>query len=286
MLYRVLAVLLLLSLPLWAEEEREGGIIGTGIVGTITHLGSIHVNGQHILIDPEMPVTGAVRPMVASDLQPGHTVAVVATQEGNAWQARHIRQVLPLVGPLRREDDGRLTVMGTQVLFDGPAPDHNTWVAVSGLWQGDRVRASRLDTFLVPSIARISGTFMGLDPDGGLTIGTTPVAGFIPRHIAPGDLVQLMGRAVPGGILATRLETGLFDQTPGLMLVEGYYSAPQPDGLYTVLGSGKVAFTTRPEMIDATTRVLHCADAEGLIDPTAGAEHVDAQALRHLGCLR
>ncbi|WP_282119491.1 hypothetical protein [Ruegeria atlantica] len=49
---------------------------------------------------------------------PGHTVAVVVTQENGGWHAKHIRQVLPLVGPVSSVQDGRISVLGTEVAFE------------------------------------------------------------------------------------------------------------------------------------------------------------------------
>ena len=128
------------------EEDREGGIIGTGIVGEITALGSIYVNDQHIEIDAQMPVVGAVPDARAGDLQPGETVAVIATPEGEDWRARHIRQILPLVGPVAEVGDGALTVMGVYVAHETltAPPQPGDWAAISGQWRMDGLYASKI----------------------------------------------------------------------------------------------------------------------------------------------
>ena len=244
-----------------SEEEREGGIIGTGIVGTITHLGSIHVNGLHIQVDDMMPISGSVEPIAAGDLEPGHTVAIVAERVDDGWHARHIRQVFPLVGQVTDFGDGELAVLGTRVTVGETLPDLlvGDWVAVSGLWQEQAVRASRIERLTGTEYqARISGTYLSSDQNGALVIGSSLISGISPQHLQSGDLVRVYGEPGPSGIEATRLETGLFDETVGIIQVQGYYSAPQPDGLYTVLGSGLVAYTNQPLMIDTEISVIQC----------------------------
>ncbi|MES0811499.1 DUF5666 domain-containing protein [Roseibium sp. SCPC15] len=272
------------------SEEREGGIVGTGIVGEIIRLGSIFVNDQKIEISDTMQVTGSVPDITAGDLKPGHTVAVVAALEDDIWNAQHIRQVLPLVGTVEAVGDQLLTILGTEVEIE----DHfaqvtvGDWVAVSGFWQEGRVRASRLE--LLPDWqgeAQVSGTFFRASSGEPDRVGNTAISGIVPQHLSSGDLVRISGKPVPGGIEAERLETGLFDATVGIVQVEGYFSAPQPDGLYTVLGSGLVAYTDQPGMIDVSVRTLQCG-ANGKLGefPTSGLTPKETEAIRaKLDCL-
>jgi len=254
------------------SEEREGGIIGTGIVGVITHLGSLYVNDQHIRTDDTMPVDGAVPPKLAGELKPGHTVAIVAMRDDDGWYARHIRQVSPVVGPVTAMESGKLTVLGTQIHApDLPHElDVGDWVAISGLWQGDRLVASRVDRLVgTDHQARLSGTYLASGPTGVLTIGGSRVTGINPQRLRVGDLVRVFWQPTDDGIDAVRLGTGLFDENVGVIQVQGYYSEPQPDGLYTVLGSGLVAYTGQPEMIDRETRVIRCGGMGQLRDENA-----------------
>ncbi|MES0880649.1 DUF5666 domain-containing protein [Roseibium sp. SCP14] len=255
--------LILSALQAFAQdsEEREGGIVGTGIVGEITRLGSIFVNDQKIEITDAMQVTGSVPALTAGDLKPGHTVAVVAALEDDIWNAQHIRQVLPLVGTVEAVGDKLFTILGTEVEVEDQSTQVavGDWVAVSGFWQEGRVRASRLE--LLPDWqgeAQVSGTFFRSPTGGPDRVGSTAISGIAPQHLSSGDLVRVYGNPVPGGIKAERLETGLFDAAVGIVQVEGYFSAPQPDGLYTVLGSGLVAYTDQPGMIDVSVRTLQC----------------------------
>ncbi|WP_299845021.1 DUF5666 domain-containing protein [uncultured Roseovarius sp.] len=284
-----LVFLLLAPLSTAQEDEREGGIIGTGIVGTITHLGSIFVNRQHIFIDDALPVTGAVPPRSAGALRVGHVVSVVVRPDGDKWRARHIRQILPLVGPVEAIGQGTLTVMGTSVKLDEPDPrlQIGDWVAVSGLWQGQAVRASRVEP--VPDAdrtARLSGTYFGTDKDVRDVVGGTVITGIKTQHLKSGDLIRVFGQPVPGGINATRLESNLFDTTVGIIQAEGYFSAPRPDGLYTILGTGLVAYTDQPNMVDAVKRTVLCGRDGDLGNPTIALDDMEnANALLgRLGC--
>ncbi len=249
---------LCLTSAAWAEAEdteREGGILGTGIVGTITALGSIYVNGQHILFDDGMAV---------ENLLPGHTVAVLAHLEGSEWRARDIRQILPLVGPAQVSPDGQLTIMGTRVLTaDGMASDIATgdWVAISGLWQAGQVIATRVDRVSDPVNARIEGTVFDTQSDRPLRLGGTEITGLRPQHLQDGDVIRVTGKPAEDGLQVSQLETGVFASAPGMVLIEGYFSAPQPSGLYTVLGSNIVSYTDSPEMIDPLAKQLICSSA-------------------------
>ncbi len=242
----------------WAESEdteREGGILGTGIVGTITALGSIYVNGQHILFDDGMAV---------ENLLPGHTVAVLAHPEGTRWRATDIRQILPLVGPAQVSPDGQLTIMGTRVLTpDGVASDiaAGDWVAVSGVWQAGYVIATRVDPVSDPVNARIEGTVFDTQSDQPLRLGGTEITGLRPQHLQDGDVIRATGTPTGDSLQVSQLETGVFASAPGVVLIEGYFSAPQPSGLYTVLGSNIVSYTDSPEMIDPLAKQLICSRA-------------------------
>lgn len=275
---------LLLTPPIHAEDdEKEGGIIGTGIVGTVTHLGSIHVNGQHIQIDRSQKVADAIGSLNAGDLQPGHTVAVTVRPEGDHWRASKIRQIFPLVGPVETVDETTIKVLGTRVLLDASLlrPAAGDWVAVSGLWQGKDIKASRLD--LVPEAlrqARIGGTYFAPDANGKLIIGNTAISGITATHLEPGDLVRAFGAPSDGGLEAVRLERHLFGDEVRLVQIEGHLSEPDPSGLYTVLGSGMIAYTEQPDMIDVQTPVILCNTDPRFVVQNFSAD--DAKDIQHL----
>ena len=249
------------------DPEREGGILGTGIrdtgiIGTITHLGSIIVNEQRIRFAPDLPIVDGVSVVRADGLLPGHIVAVIAARDGQDWQAVQIRQVVALAGPLQVSDDGGLRVLGTRVLYDGEIGElrQGDWVIISGLWRSDQVIATRIEaaTGSGNHQARIEGSILTLDEDAPLRVGTTQILGLRPRHLDPGDVVRITGTPQADGIAVATLETGVFDAAPGVILAEGYLSPPQEKGLYTVLGANIVSFTDNPGMIDPLVRQLAC----------------------------
>lgn len=271
------------------DQDREGGIIGTGIVGIVTQLGSIWVNDQHIRFDPDLPVRDGISVKTAADIRPGHTVAVVATPDGEDWRARDIRQVLPLVGPVSAVEGAQLQILGTIVHAKGPVVgvSPGDWIVVSGLWREGEVEASRLERLPKDwSRAQITGTYLGADDPEGLWIGGTRVTGIAPKHLQPGDVIRAFGTVGPDGLRADRLEKSLFSEPVQLVQAEGYVSPPRPDGLYTVLGSGLLSYTERSDQMDTAVRMLTCGTEGPMV---AGTKPDDVQGALYdlslrLGC--
>ena len=270
------------------DDEKEGGILGTGIVGTITGLGSIVVNGQHIEFDPSLTIGDGLTATTAGALVPGHTVAVVAHKDDGNWRAASIRQVLPLVGPATIGPDGRLRVLGTQVVPPSgqTPPADGDWIAVSGLWKDRQVVASRLESLPSSATARIEGSILEQTANEPLVVGETRIVGIVPQHVETGDVVRAFGTAGQDVFEANRLEAGLFVDSPSIVLAEGYLSPPGPTGLYTLLGSNLVAFTENPTMIDSAIRLFACGRS-GEIDMTVPTEatETDASVVETLDCV-
>ncbi len=267
----LLGLALWLAMPMVAiaedkkNSDREGGIIGTGIVGTITELGSIIVNGQRIEFDDDMMAGSVLGELHAQSLRPGQTVAVVAEAMPSDWRAKTIEAHYPLVGPLDLEN-GRTFILGTPV--DLSAVETNglavgDWVAIGGLWKGNTVIASAVTAVPEGNSAVISGTFMPSNAKDQFVVGSSIVTGLDPSHIEPGDVVTVTGKATETGIAAETVRVGLFSSQMKAIIAEGYMSAPMPDGLYTILGSGVVSYTNEPAMIDTESVGLYCISASG-----------------------
>jgi len=244
------------------KEEREGGIIGTGIVGTITELGSIIVNAQRVTFEADDMAVSALGDRPAADLRPGETVIVAAYPKGANWQAQTIEVFYPVIGPVDLTD-GAISVMGTgidvqnldaasqRVLGSLRTGD---WIAVNGLWKDARVQASTVSA-ISPTKARISGSFMQVGASR-FVIGETVVAGL--------DIIA-----------AESVRIGLFSTPMRSILIEGYLSTPDSQGVYTVLGSGFVAFTDDPAMAMPSEVQVFCIKPQadlrsGVITPHAG----------------
>ncbi|MCB2109755.1 MAG: hypothetical protein H6895_13850 [Defluviimonas sp.] len=249
-------------------QTKEGGIIGTGIVGIVTDLGSIWVNGQHIRYDPGTEVEGPFGTRPASALRPGDCVAVLAEPEGDGWRALSIREMRALVGPVETVGAGHLTVMGIAVDTKGAkmtaTPKTGDWVAVSGLWKEDGVMASKVDP-APGDMAMVSGSFS--DAGGIPRVGAVTLDGIRPHHARPGDVMTAMGHPGTGTIDAETVELGIFAQEPGTVIAQGYLSRPVEGGFYTLLGSGLVAFAQDPEMTVPDAPLLYCGKGDRLGTP-------------------
>ena len=256
------------------KKEREGGVIGTGIVGTVTELGSIIVNDQRVTFAPDTMAASVLGGQRAADLVPGDTVVVVAERLAQDWKAASIEQHFALVGPVNISG-GALSVLGTTVDMSLATEDSRSraevltdgdWVAVSGLWKGQTVVASRLVLAPDQSVAVLSGSYMPSATPETFEIGTTRVSGLDLAHVELGQMVTVTGRPQEGGIAAQTVRIGLFSGPMDRIIAQGYMSQPTQDGLYTILGSGAVSFTDQPQMIDTETSGLYCIE----VDPTAG----------------
>jgi Domain of unknown function (DUF5666) len=271
-----LVICLIVGSPGWApagdKEEREGGIVGTGIVGTITELGSIYVNGQHIRFSEDLSVASPLGNRPASLLVPGETVIVEAARKGDAWYAGSIKAYLPIIGPVSFVAPRRLAVMG--VLID--IPDDATsiadfvgakvmegdWIAVSGLWKEDDVAASRIEKITGLSMASVIGTYRS---DGaGDRVGAVRIRGVDVRHARPLDVLTVQGTPTPDGLNAETVAVGLFTGPVGEVLVEGYLSQPDIQGAYTVQGSGLLSYVANPTMTIDPGRGLFCGIPQGV----------------------
>ena len=227
------------------KEEREGGILGTGIIGTITALGSIEVNGLRVVFADDMMAESGLGPMPAADLRPGDVVVAEVMPQGGDWQATRLEEFLALVGPVAA--DG--TILGARIDLGGEsAVTESGWAAVSGLWKDDVLMASRIREVPPQETALVRGTFM----DG--RIGGVNVT--LPADVPQGAALAVRLRP-DGAPVAYR--QGLFSGPVERVIAEGYLSPPSPEGHYTVLGSGLMAQTDQPQMIDPARRGLFCA---------------------------
>ncbi|MCV6597585.1 MAG: hypothetical protein OIF40_10950 [Mangrovicoccus sp.] len=246
---RFILVLALLAV-MWpvSAREKEGGIIGTGVLGQITRLGSIYVNGLHIRFAPGMDLVG----IDSTDaLSPGMTVAASVRATDTGWQATALRRLPVLSGPVT----GPAEVMGVPVtgaaLVALPRGGH---VRVDGFWSENGVEATHVEP-VERGDALVTGPYLG---DG--MVGNLRFTGITPQHLDRGDIIQLTGRYADGALAAVTLDHGVFaGPRPDLVLAEGYLSAPDARGQYRLIGANLVAYTDQPGMVDTGQKVLRCA---------------------------
>ncbi len=268
----ILSLLLLTIAPSASQnkpdEEREGGIVGTGIVGTITNLGSIFVNGQQVHFADDLIVKSDMGDRPATALEIGETVAVDALFDEGEWRAAHINHYLPIIGPVTTVSDSGVVILGsrvvvtpdTQVFGTGSAAmlEVGDWIAVNGLWRDNGVVASRIDRIAPQAQAIVVGSYRQ-NAEGQNMVGGTQFSPVELNHAISGDLLTVRGQPEDGHLRAETVATGLFTATVGTVLMEGYLSQPGPHGLYTIYGSGVIAYAGEEPMTVPTQRGLYCA---------------------------
>ncbi len=219
------------------DPGDEGGIGGTGIVGVITGFGSILVNGVHVDYDPKMPLQdlAADAPFTASDLQIGQVVEVAALREGERYRALRLGRRHLLAGPVTAIDpaENRMSVMGQRVVLSDDTTlgaldtiSVGDRIAVSGLWDGRLVRATRIDSHagsrdLVsgPVRARLDGTLLVGD------MSLQPTTQTLSLDLRVGDEIAALGAAQNGWFLASETRkpgAAPFGMEAREMIVEGY----------------------------------------------------------------
>lgn len=231
-------------------DEAEGGIGGTGIFGTVTAFGSIVVNG--LTVDFSDDVVQSPASIVGQDLPltVGSAVLVEAGRMGEAWNAQRVALFLPVVGPVSTIDAASsvLEVMGTSIAIDDDtqivdrkgaaigetldldAIDAGDRLAISGLWKGGEVIASRIDRLNMEGPAGVSGLLL-TSGDGAVVGGTVLAAGCCEGLDAPA-FVTLSGRYQGNRFEVDDLRTGmqlLFSDRIDQLVVEAFL-ARDPDG--------------------------------------------------------
>ena len=231
-------------------DETEGGIGGTGIFGTVTAFGSIIVNGQTIDInEAEVPSQAG---MIGRDLPltVGSTVIVEAQSDADGWTAKSVSLFLPVVGPVSAIDPAAriVTVMGTSVLHDESTivVDRRDYVdgkvidvddiepgdrlAVSGLWKGAEVIASRIDRLDDKGPDSLRGLL--LKTAEAATVGGTRLDEACCEILAAPSYVQMVGTFTDDRFRVDRVDVGstlLFSEQIERLIVEAFL-ARDPDG--------------------------------------------------------
>ena len=148
--------------PQASTKDIEGGLGGTGIVGILLDTGELVLAGQTIETDSDTQVSTNLGPYTVQDLRPGDSLTVEAAQFADGrLLARRIEVTYPLVGAISAlsTDRNRCVVNGVDVVSDQPLATYEIGnrVAISGLWRGRSVFASRIISAPVP-LDLISGT--------------------------------------------------------------------------------------------------------------------------------
>lgn len=250
------------------QSAPEGGIGGTGIVGTLSGAGGLSVNGRRLLISARTRIEDATGRIPASSLRAGDSVTIEALgQQDGSLRARRVALTIPLIGQATGRG-GSLRVNGVRVTGPRSVLARATGrVAVHGLWRGDQVVASRIvpapeGPDVMAGALRADGTLGGVAPNFGR------------RNAPPADrFATLIGRGGAEGFTVARTERERF-KSPGrlrFLSVEGYLEPTTAAPGYIVSGLG--------HSFDRAARLAAIAGPRALIDgPYTG----DFQAERGL----
>ena len=135
--------------PRGDERDAEGGIGGTGIVGVVTDTGPLLVSGTALVVNGRTAFTDGFGAFSGGNLRQGHSLTVEAQPSGGRLAARRVHVTYPLVGKISAisSDGRRIRVNGVDVLLERRLRGlrRGDRVAVSGIWRGTTVVASRVD---------------------------------------------------------------------------------------------------------------------------------------------
>ncbi|HUF56569.1 MAG TPA: DUF5666 domain-containing protein [Thermohalobaculum sp.] len=230
-----------------AEDTRarlgccEEDVVGVGILGTVLGAkpGAIEVNGMTVATAPDTLLSGgfaAPGPLGGETIPPGHVVEIAAERQAGRLVAREIEPIFALAGPIAAVEPGeqRLVVMDTQVLVPPEAllppgglaalrPGQR--VAVSGLWLGETLVASRIDPRTQKGVADavVSGVVSPL-PGALYRIGGVPLAAEL-GALRPGYFHVVTGDWIAGALLVDEIRLGrrVISRWPAdRLVVEGY----------------------------------------------------------------
>ncbi|MEO1193849.1 MAG: DUF5666 domain-containing protein [Pseudomonadota bacterium] len=224
-----------------ADRPAEGGIGGTGIVGTLLSEGlgpnRLAINGLQVMAPDDLQVADALGVKSLAALQPGHAVTLEAeTLDDGTLLARAATLVQPLSGEIEAVTPGGFQVLGNEVILDPGAilltqdgqpltPTIGQRVAVSGLWRDQsRVVATRVDEQPADAADVIAAVVR--EAESGVTLGGVPLV--LPLGEQPpaaGSYATAVGRLTGGRLMTSRLGAGRFSGLAGPLTrlsVEGY----------------------------------------------------------------
>ncbi|MEM7745840.1 MAG: DUF5666 domain-containing protein [Pseudomonadota bacterium] len=228
------------------KKQPRGGIGGTGIIGTLTDFGSLILNGLRVELDSATEITDALGRAAEDSLAIGQNLTVEAATIDGALVARRVHITHPVIGQVDAAAQA-----GDQKLVDGvvvrPEPGMigelavGARVAVSGVWNGPEIIASRIDVVADEHPSVLAGVVNRPEGEQGAFVATRPLdldSSLLPPQ---GSFVTLVwtGSGVdrfPTQIVPNRF-TGAAGPLTGLS-VEGYLDPIDAPPSYTLAGLG------------------------------------------------
>ena len=226
-----------------ARKQPKGGIGGTGIVGTLTDFGSLIVNGLRVNVPDALVVQTAFGEVGQDRLAVGQNLTVEAETITGGLIARRVAVVHPVIGVLETVSGAEMLVSGVRVLVEpggivSASAGQN--VAVSGIWNGDVVIASRVDALDTDASVILSGT-LRRDADAGWRVGAMPLLLNNTAGLVDGSFAIARGFRHGGALSVTSLRTGRFTGAAGALTalsVEGFLAPDTSAPFYAVDGLG------------------------------------------------
>ncbi|MEM9330777.1 MAG: DUF5666 domain-containing protein [Pseudomonadota bacterium] len=235
---------LAITLPMLIAADKEGGIIGTGVVGQITGLGQFEVSGMQFELDQNIPLDGVSS---LRELEMGMILAVRAIREGNDWRATQIRRIQVVVGPVTSPSQ----VMGIPIIGDLPETGR---VSIDGFWSEAGIVATRIEA-IGPGEDSITGPVNQIKRVGNLMTdnGTQP-------SIEEDGILTIKGAYSDGSFVIRSTDVGLFKGIePNLLMAEGYFSKPDQNGETRFIGTGARSTLENPGSQDLQIKSTRCS---------------------------
>ena len=260
--------------PPVTQTERdpfEGGIGGTGIVGIMTDLGSVVINGLRVEVTGATQVSTEFGPASDSLLTPGLALTVAARRDRDATVADRIMIDYGLIGRIAGSGEA-LTVNGVPLRIEpgaigGATPGAR--VAVSGVWARGGYVATRFDP-VSPGSDLVAGT-ASRDGPTGLRISGVPITGGSADTPEDGQYAAAMGSYSGGAFNASRISVGRFRGASGLrqLSIEGFLEPTAGAPGFRVAGLGhSFAEDVRLSAL-SSSRALYFGPYDGLFRASA-----------------
>lgn len=245
----------------WAEDAAP---LRVGVIGTITALDPVQINGLTLEVGEDTPVLSPLGPRNGLTLRVGHTMAVTLEVAGDGWDIKRLLHVYPLIGPVSTITDGTLDVMGSIVVAGSPATfegiSAGNWVGISGLWRGEQLIASRAGAISATGFAQLSGSYVAAEEEtGNPKIGGTEINGPLPAETDTADMWVLSGTPSDTALKILLSSPRLFVGEVDMVLAQGFASAPIASETFMLLGTGLIGHAKDSDMPRQDSPIIRCA---------------------------
>ena len=173
--------------------------------------------GEEVALPSNVPTHIDEDPASLDDLRAGQVVAIEASGQGDALQARRIVVRHAVIGPIEATGPGTMTVAGQLVATPGATgaavnAKPGLWVAVSGLRSGNGViTATRIDP-ASPGLILVRGELVRIY--GSARVGSLPVQLPPDTNLPAGWPVTVTGRMQGGVLVADSATLDVASESP------------------------------------------------------------------------